>query len=84
MSPVNLQKLLYESPGISPAKVQKALNSVFEDTIVEARNEPFFTFQIRCEDADHKTRLIVRYGWSDNHSRWFFESLPAPNTNGDI
>lgn len=84
MSLVNLEKLFYDSPGISPAKVQKVLDRIFESTVIEARNEPFFTFQIRCEDVNHKTQLVVRYGWSDNHSRWFFEPLEISNVNSCV
>lgn len=81
---VDLEKLFYDSPGISPAKVQKVLDGIFESTTIEARNEPLFTFQIRCEGANRKTQLIVRYGWSDNHSRWFFEPLEVPNVDSCV
>lgn len=73
---INLNKLLYDTSNLSPTKVQAVLNKVFDETIIEARNEPLFNLQIRCIKND-STRLIIRYGWSANKNRWFFEPIGA-------
>jgi hypothetical protein len=71
---MNLNKLLYDSPGIGPAKLQTLLKKTFERVEIETRNEPFFTFQFRCED-ENRTRLIIRYGWSVNKGHWLYEPI---------
>ena len=70
--PLNLNRLL-NTPNINPTQVQMALSSRFT-VETEPRNEPLFTFQLRCAD-DERTRLIVRYGYSVSKDRWFFEPL---------
>lgn len=69
---LNLNRLL-SIPNLNPLQVQMALSNKFTVT-AEPRNEPFFTFQLRCTD-DERTRLIVRYGYSVSKDRWFFEPL---------
>ena len=70
--PLNLNRLL-NTPNVNPTQVQMALSSRFT-VETEPRNEPLFTFQLRCTD-DERTRLIVRYGYSVSKDRWFFEPL---------
>jgi hypothetical protein len=42
---------------------------------IRPRNEPFFTHEILCHDADGATQTLIRYGWSDKSEKWVFECL---------
>jgi len=72
---LNLDKLLYETPSVGPLDVQMALERVFPRVCAEYRNELFFSFQIRCGDESGKTRLIIRFGYSQKRDCWVFEAL---------
>jgi hypothetical protein len=43
------------------------------------RNEPFFTHEILCRDADGTLQAHIRYGWSDKTEKWVFECLDEKN-----
>jgi hypothetical protein len=44
---------------------------------ITPRNEPFFTHQILCHDADGTLQALIRYGWSDKSEKWVFECLAS-------
>lgn len=71
---MNLCKLFYDTPGVTPPRVKQALEQVFPQVDTEYRGELFFNYQFRCSN-EQRTRLIVRYGWSDRENGWVFEAL---------
>lgn len=75
MSRLNLTKLLYDTPGISAVTVEQTLEKIFFRVVTEYRNEILFNYQIRCQDEFFRTRLIIRFGWSDRKNGWIFEPL---------
>lgn len=74
---MNLGNLI-RVPGVGVTDVREALAPHFFDVFVEERGEPFFTHHVRCIDRDGRTRLLVRFGWSERIG-WVFEILAQRN-----
>lgn len=72
---MNLQELL-RVPDIGIFKIREALAPYFVDLLVEERGEPFFTHHLRCIDREGRTRLLIRFGWSERRQQWDYEVLP--------
>ena len=70
----NLAKLFEKR--VNPSTVQYLLNGIFTAVTTVQRQEAFFNFQFNCYD-NNQLRLVVRYGWSPEKDRWFFEPVGA-------
>jgi hypothetical protein len=75
---INLAKLL-EKPNATVSLVECELSKVFPCVYIADSCEPFFNLRIYCRDDDGRLRLIVRFGWSERKTRWFFEPLKPTN-----
>lgn len=51
------------------------LLKLFDSITISRRNEPFFTHQILCNNADNETIFTIRYGWNEKTCQWVYEVL---------
>lgn len=67
----NLAKLFRKH--VNPNTVQHFLNLIFTTVTSTRRPGVLFNFQFNCYDNNERLRLVVRYGWSPEKGKWFFE-----------
>jgi len=73
---MNLDNILY-APNAEPGKVKQELEKLFPRVVTQYRllHEPLFQFQFQCLDESGDVCRLIRFGWSSNLSKWFFEDL---------
>lgn len=80
-----LENILYNESD-NPSRVKRELEKIFDRVEIEYRfpHEPLFQFNMECFNEYGELVRTIRYGYSNNRKRWFFEDITPDYVASDM